>query len=90
MKVLGASTSNIIFLFFKDFIWLILIAVIIGIPLIYWSMTDWLNGYAYRIDFPWWVILVAMILVTLLAFITVSWQTFKIASLNPAQTIKHE
>lgn len=53
-------------------------------------MTDWLNGYAYRIDFPWWVILVAMILVTLLAFITVSWQTFKIASLNPAQTIKHE
>lgn len=89
-KVLGASTTNIIFLFFKDFIGLILIAVLIGIPLIYWSMNDWLNGYAYRINFPWWVILMAMILVTLLAFITVSWQTFKIAALNPAQTIKQE
>ena len=89
-KVLGATTTNIILLFFKDFIWLILIAVLIGIPLIYWSMNDWLNGYAYRINFPWWVILIAMVLVTLLAFITVSWQTFKVAALNPAQTIKHE
>ncbi len=89
-KVLGATTTNIILLFFKDFVWLILIAVLIGIPLIYWSMNDWLNGYAYRISFPWWVILIAMILVTLLAFITVSWQTFKVAALNPAQTIKHE
>ena len=89
-KVLGASTTNIILLFFKDFVWLILIAVLIGIPLIYWSMNDWLNGYAYRINFPWWVILIAMMLVTLLAFITVSWQTFKVASLNPAKTIKHE
>lgn len=89
-KVLGATTTNIIFLFFKDFIWLILIAVLIGIPLIYWSMNDWLNGYAYRIDFPWWVILIAMVLIAVLAFITVSWQTLKIASLNPAKTIKHE
>ena len=89
-KVLGATTTNIILLFFKDFVWLILIAVLIGIPLIYWSMNDWLNGYAYRINFPWWVILIAMDLVTLLAFITVSWQTFKVAALNPAQTIKHE
>lgn len=89
-KVLGASTSSIIFLFFKDFVWLILIAVLIGIPLIYWSMTDWLNGYAYRINFPWWVILIAMVLVALLAFLTVSFQTYKIASLNPAKTIKYE
>lgn len=89
-KVLGASTTNIILLFFKDFVWLILIAALIGIPLIYWSMNDWLNGYAYRIDFPWWVIVMAMILITLLAFLTVSFQTYKIARLNPAKTIKYE
>ena len=87
-KVLGASTTNIILLFFKDFMWLIVIAVLIGIPIIYWSMNDWLNGYAYRIDFPWWVILASTIMVGLLAFITVSFQTYKIASSNPANTIK--
>ncbi|MEM1120025.1 MAG: ABC transporter permease [Bacteroidota bacterium] len=89
-KVLGASTSNIILLFFKDFVWLILAAVLIGIPLTYVSMNDWLNGYAHRIDFPWWVILLSMFLVGLFAFLTVSFQTYKIARLNPAKTIKYE
>ncbi len=89
-KVLGASIQNIVFLFFKDFLWLILIAMFIGVPLVYWSMNQWLSGYAYRIDFPWWVIGIAMLLMVLLAFFTVSYQTFKIALLNPAKTIKHE
>lgn len=89
-KVLGASVSNIILLFFKDFIWLILIAVVVGIPLIYLSMNQWLNNYAYRIDFPWWVALVAMLAVSLFAFITVGYQTYKVAILNPARTIRHE
>lgn len=89
-KVLGASVSNIVLLFFKDFVWLILISVIVGIPLIYLSMNQWLNNYAYRIDFPWWVALVAMFAVSLFAFITVGYQTYKVAILNPARTIRHE
>lgn len=89
-KVLGASVSNIILLFFKDFIWLILISVIIGIPLIYWSMNQWLNNYAYRIDFPWWAPVLAMLAVALFAFLTVGYQTYKVAILNPARTIRHE
>ncbi|MEO1263015.1 MAG: FtsX-like permease family protein [Bacteroidota bacterium] len=89
-KVLGASVSNIVLLFFKDFLWLILIAIIIGIPLIYFSMTDWLNGYAFRIDFPWWVLSLAVVSVVALAFFTVSFQTWKLALLNPSKTIRHE
>lgn len=89
-KVLGASTSHIILLFFKDFIWLILAAIVIGVPLIYFGMNEWLNSYAYRIGFPWWVLFLAMVLVAVLAFITVSYQTYKIAILNPARTIRYE
>lgn len=89
-KVLGASVSNIILLFFKDFIWLILISVMIGIPLIYLGMNQWLNNYAYRIDFPWWAAFIAMLAVSLFAFITVGYQTYKVAILNPARTIRHE
>lgn len=89
-KVLGASVTNIILLFFKDFVWLIVVAAVIGLPLIYLGMNEWLNGYAYRIDFPWWALVFSVIVVGLLAFITVSYQTYKVAVLNPARTIRHE
>lgn len=89
-KVLGASVSSITFLFFKDFLWLIGIAVLISVPLIYWNMSDWLTSYAYRINFPWIVLVLAIGLMTLLAFFTVSFQTWKLALLNPSQTIQQE
>ena len=89
-KVLGASIGQIVFMFFKDFLWLILIAVIIGIPLIYMRMDDWLNGYAFRIPFPWWVLLLSVVAIVGLAFLTVSFQTLKLALLNPVKTIRHE
>lgn len=89
-KVLGASTSSIVLLFFKDFLWLIVIAIAIGTPLTFLGMNDWLNSYAYRIHFPWWIMVATILLVAVLAFLTVSFQTLKLALLNPAKTIRHE
>lgn len=89
-KVLGASTGNIIMLFFKDFIYLLGIAVVIGVPLVYLSMSGWLSNYAYRIDFPWWSMVVACLIIGLFAFVTVGLQTYRVAVLDPAKTIRHE
>ncbi len=89
-KVLGASTGNIIMLFFKDFIYLLGIAVVIGVPLVYLSMNGWLSNYAYRIDFPWWAMVVACLIIGLFAFVTVGLQTYRVAVLDPAKTIRHE
>lgn len=89
-KVLGASVGNIVLLFFKDFLSLIVIAVLIGFPLVYFSMNDWLMGYADRIDFPWLVLILAGVAVTVFAFFTVSFQTWKLAILNPSKTIRQE
>lgn len=89
-KVLGASVTNIVLLFFKDFFRLIMLAVIIGLPIVYLSMNDWLSGYAYRINFPWAVLILAIVVVVGLAFFTVSFQTWKLALLNPSKTIRHE
>ncbi len=89
-KVLGASVNNIVLLFFRDFLWLILIAILIGIPLIYLGMNDWLNTYAYRINFPWGVLILAIIAIIFIAFVTVSYQTWKLARLNPAKTVRYE
>ncbi len=89
-KVLGASAGQIVMLFFKDFLLLIGLAVLIGLPLIYLGMSDWLASYAYRIDFPWWVLPATVALVVLLAFVTVSAQAWRLALLNPARVIRQE
>lgn len=89
-KVLGATTGSIIMLFFKDFIYLLLIAMVIGLPLVYTSMSGWLSNYAYRIDFPWWAMVLACLVIGLFAFATVGFQTYRVAILNPAKTIRYE
>jgi putative ABC transport system permease protein len=67
-----------------------MIAIMIGVPLVYFSMSDWLMGYADRIDFPWLVLVLAGVAVTVFAFVTVSFQTWKLAILNPSKTIRQE
>ncbi|MEL6924219.1 MAG: FtsX-like permease family protein, partial [Bacteroidota bacterium] len=89
-KVLGASVSNIVLLFSKDFVWLIGIAFVMAGPLIYLSMSEWLSGYAFRIDFPWWVLLITLLLLALLAFITISIQSLKVATSNPMEILRNE
>jgi len=89
-KVLGASIPEIIFLFFKDFVWLVFIGLVIGAPIIYFGMTEWLNGYAFRIEFPWWSMFVAMSVLVLISFLTVSLHSYKVARMNPVESIKTE
>lgn len=89
-KVLGASVSSIIVLFFKDYLWLIFLAVVIGMPLIFLGMNEWLNNYSYRINFPWLSLMFAALMVFAFAFLTVGYQTYRVAILNPARTIKDE
>lgn len=89
-KVLGASVKSIVFLFFRDFLWLILIAILIGIPITYLGMSEWLAGYAYRISFPWGGLLIATITLIGVAFLTVSYQTWRLAILNPTMTIRQD
>ncbi len=89
-KILGATVNNIVLLFFRDFLWLISLAILIGIPLIYLGMKDWLNSYAFRIDFPWLWLVMAVMGILLLTFFTVSYQTWRLARLNPAETVRYE
>lgn len=89
-KVLGASVGSIVVLFFRDFLMLILIAVLVGVPLTYLGMNGWLAGYAHHISFPWWVISLAILSITALAFFTVSYQSWRLALLNPTETIRQE
>jgi putative ABC transport system permease protein len=89
-KVLGASVTNIVLLLSRDFLKLVVIAILIASPLAWYAMHQWLQDFQYKIDIPWWVFLVAGGLAVLIAFITVSFQSIKAALTNPVKSLRTE
>jgi putative ABC transport system permease protein len=89
-KVLGATEIHIVSLFYREFLILIGIATLIGVPIVFFGMNSWLDNYAYRISFPWQVIVFSLLVVIICSLITVSARVLKVASLNPANTLKYE
>src|SRR3546814_9263285 len=76
-KVLGASVSNIVGLLSKDFVKLVLVAVIIASPIAWWAMSHWLQGFAYRIDLEWWMFALAGFSALMIAMLTVCGQAIR-------------
>lgn len=89
-KVLGATVSNVIGLFTRDFVKLILIANAFAIPLVYLGVSQWLENYAFRIALGWWLFAIPVILILGIALVTVSLQTIKVALRNPVESLKYE
>ncbi len=89
-KVLGATVPSIIGIFYKDFLVLLGIAGLISLPVVYYGMNGWLQSYAYRIDFPWLLTGAALVIVVMFALLTVGYQVYQVAVLNPAKTLRYE
>jgi len=89
-KVLGASMSAIVGMLSKDFIRLVLIAIVIASPLAWLAMQKWLQGFAYRQDIQWWVLAFAGLAAVIIAFLTISFQSIKAALTNPVRSLKSE
>ena len=89
-KVLGATTSNLIALLSKDFLRLVLIALIIAIPIAWYGMNQWLQDFAYRTQIGWWIFALAGIAALVIAFVTISLQSVKAAMANPIKSLRNE
>jgi putative ABC transport system permease protein len=89
-KVLGASVTGIATLLSKDFIKLVIVAILIASPIAWWSMNKWLSGYNYHIDISIWVFLAAGFLSIFIAIVTVSYQAIKAAVVNPVKSLRTE
>lgn len=89
-KVLGASVPHIVGLVSKDFLVLVLIAIVIATPIAWYAMNSWLQSFYYRINISWWVFAIAGILALLIAFITLSLQSVKAAMKNPVNALRSE
>jgi putative ABC transport system permease protein len=89
-KVLGASVSQIVSLLSKDFIGLVLLAFVIAAPLAWWAMNKWLQDFAYRTTFSWWIFAISGALMLVIALFTLSIQTVRSAVANPAKSLRTE
>ena len=89
-KVLGASIVSILTLVLKDFIKLVVIAILIACPVAYWFISDWLQGYAFRIAITPSVFLAAGFGAILIAIMTIIYHAGRSASVNPVEVLKDE
>ena len=89
-KVLGASVPGLIALLSKDFLKLVAVAFILAAPLAYLVMQRWLDDFAYRIDIPWWIFLLAGLAALGIALLTVSGQALRAALTDPIKSLRYE
>jgi len=89
-KVLGASVSSIVTLLSTDFLKLVAIAAVIAFPVAWYAMHNWLMDFAYRISIQWWIFLVAGILATAVALITIGFQAIRAALSPPVKSLRTE
>ncbi|HEV3221888.1 MAG TPA: ABC transporter permease [Puia sp.] len=89
-KVLGASVISIIGLLSKDFIKIVLVAILIATPIGWYFMNKWLGGFAYRTPVSWWIFAITGFLAILIALITVSFQAIRAAIANQVKSLHSE
>jgi len=89
-KVVGASVSNVAFLLSKEFLKLVVIAVIIAFPLVWWAMNNWLNDFAYRITITPDIFLITAVSAILITVLTISSQAIRAALANPVKSLRTE
>jgi ABC-type antimicrobial peptide transport system permease subunit len=89
-KVLGASLLNIVYLLSTGFARLILIAIAIAVPLSWYVINRWLDGYAYHINLGWAVFVVSSLAALIIALLTVSYESLKVATVNPVKSLRSE
>ncbi|MEQ8549476.1 MAG: ABC transporter permease [Cyclobacteriaceae bacterium] len=89
-KILGSSVGQIISLLSFNFLKLVLISFLIAFPLGYYLMTHWLQDFAYRMDFQWWILPLSGFLAMLIAFMTISFKSMQVALANPVDALRDE
>jgi len=89
-KVLGASVNNLVAMLSKDFLKLVIIAVMIAFPVAWYAMSQWLQDFAYPTTMNWWIFGGGAGITLVIALATVSFQSIKAALMNPVKSLRSE
>ena len=89
-KVMGATVSEILGMFNRQFVWLVGICFVVAAPLAWYGVREWLATFAYRTPIYWWVFLVSLLIVLFITLLTVTIQSWRAATANPVDALKAE
>ena len=89
-KTLGATISNIIVMFSKEYVLLITISFVLAIPIVRYGVNEWLDGFKNHIDVQWWMFAAPGVVVLAIALIIVGTKSYRAASVNPVNSLKSE
>lgn len=89
-KVLGSTVTGIFTLLAREYLMLVLSALLIASPLAWVAMRKWLDQFAYRIDVSWWMFVIAGLLAFIIAIVTLSFQGIKAALMNPIESLRQD
>jgi len=89
-KVNGAKISEILIMLNKDLIKWVITAFAIALPVAWFAMDRWLENFAYKTELSWWIFALAGIISLCIALLTVSWQSWKVATRNPVEALRYE
>ncbi len=89
-KVNGAKVSEILAMLNKDFLKWVILAFVIAIPISWYAMEKWLESFAYKTELSWWLFALSGFAAMAIAFLTVSWQSFRAAVTNPVEALREE
>lgn len=89
-KVNGAKIKEILMMLNKDFVKWVAIAFVIAVPIAWYAMHIWLQNFAYKTELSWWIFALAGVLTLSIALLTVSWQSWRAATRNPVEALRHE
>ncbi len=89
-KTLGASVSQIVVLFSKEFVILVVLAFALAAPVAWYAMNGWLQGFAYRTNMSWTVFVIGVVFTLMITLLTVGYRSLRAASSNPVNALKAE
>lgn len=89
-KIMGATASELLYMFNKNYLYIVGVCFVIAVPVAYLGVVSWLAGFAYKVPVYWWVFLLAFVMVSFITIGTVSFQSWRTANENPVNSIKTE
>jgi putative ABC transport system permease protein len=89
-KVLGATSGQVVLLLNRDMTLWVIVGAVLALPAAWWAMDTWLGDFAYRTELSWWTFAGAAAVAALMAWLTVSWQSYRAATTDPVTAIRFD
>lgn len=89
-KIMGATVTEILVIFYKKFAWIIFVSFLLAAPVTWYGLNKWLQAFAYRTTLQGWIFILSLLIVLIITFVTVTLQSWQVATSDPVHSLKSE